>query len=211
MKEKVSYYALARPEIASVVPAGIKTILDIGTGEGYFLKLVKEQKGCETWGIEVNTIAVEMAKTHVNHIIPGKVEDVLHLIPDDYFDCITFNDVLEHMVAPHDVLTMMKPKLSKNGIIIASIPNVRYIFNLYELLVKKDWDYKDAGILDSTHLRFFTQKSMKSMIERAGYKLESQTGSNEITSWKFRLFNLVTLGIFSDSRFLQFICIAEKS
>jgi 2-polyprenyl-3-methyl-5-hydroxy-6-metoxy-1,4-benzoquinol methylase len=211
MKETINYYTLARPEIASVVPKDIKTILDIGTGEGYFLKLVKEQKGCETWGIEVNTAAAEVAKNHADRIISGKIEDVLHSIPDGYFDCITFNDVLEHMVEPSDILKMIKPKLSANGIIIASIPNVRYFFNLYEVMIKKDWEYKDAGILDSTHLRFFTQKSMKSMIEKAGYKLESQTGLNEIISWKFQLFNLLTLGKFTDTRYLQFICIAKKS
>jgi len=211
MKETTNYYTLARPEIANVVPKGIKAILDIGTGEGYFLKLIKEQIGCETWGIEVNAAAAEVAKKNADRLISGKIEDVLNSIPDGYFDCITFNDVLEHMVEPAEILKMVKAKLSENGIIIASIPNVRYFFNLYEVLVKKDWEYKDAGILDSTHLRFFTQKSMKSMIEKAGYQMVSQTGLNEIISWKFQLFNLLTLGMFTDTRYLQFICIAKKS
>lgn len=208
-KEIINYYTESRPEIASLVPKGIKTILDIGTGQGYFLKLIKEQIGSETWGIELVTEMAEIAMKHSDKIITGKVEDVLSSIPDGYFDCITFNDVLEHTLEPGEILKMIKPKLSEKGIIMASIPNFRYLFNLYNLIFKGDWEYTDAGILDSTHLRFFTQKSMKQMFEKAGYQLTNQIGINGIGSWKFKLFNLLTFGFFSDSKYLQFICIAK--
>lgn len=209
MKEITNYYSNIRPEVAGFVPKNIKTILDIGCGQGVFLKLVKAQTGAETWGVEVQTEVAEKAKDHIDKILTGKVEDVLGSIPNAYFDCITFNDVLEHLLEPAEVLKMIRPKLSENGIIIASIPNVRFFRNLYELLIKKDWEYKDAGILDSTHFRFFTQKSMKRMFENAGYKLVKQEGINKITSWKFQLFNLLTLGVFNDSKYLQFVCIAS--
>lgn len=209
MKEITNYYSNIRPEVAGFVPKNIKTILDIRCGQGVFLKLVKAQTGAETWGVEVQTEVAEKAKDHIDKILTGKVEDVLGSIPNAYFDCITFNDVLEHLLEPAEVLKMIRPKLSENGIIIASIPNVRFFRNLYELLIKKDWEYKDAGILDSTHFRFFTQKSMKRMFENAGYKLVKQEGINKITSWKFQLFNLLTLGVFNDSKYLQFVCIAS--
>lgn len=208
MKETINYYSLARPEVASYIPTGIKTILDIGCGQAAFLRLVKEQTGAETWGIEVVPEVAEKAKQHTDHILTGKVEDVLSLLPDAYFDCITFNDVLEHLLEPAEVLKMIKPKLTEKGIIIASIPNVRYFFNLYELLIKKDWEYKDAGILDSTHFRFFTQKSMKRMFKQAGYEVIRQEGINEIRSWKFRLLNFLLFNNFSDARYLQFVCTA---
>lgn len=209
MKETINYYTETRPEIVALVPKSIKTILDIGTGQGHFLKSVKEQRGCETWGIEVEAKVAEHAKMHADRIITGKVEDVLDLIPDNYFDCITFNDVLEHTLEPLNILRMIKPKLSEKGIIMASIPNVRYFYNLYELIVKGDWEYKDAGILDSTHFRFFTKKSMSQMFTSAGYKLISQDGINEIISIKIKLFNLLTFGFFRDTKYLQFICIAR--
>jgi 2-polyprenyl-3-methyl-5-hydroxy-6-metoxy-1,4-benzoquinol methylase len=209
MKQTVDYYTLARPEIASLVPKNIKTILDVGTGQGYFLKLIKEQTGAETWGIEVEADVADIAKKHADKVINGKVEEVLHTIPDAYFDCITFNDVLEHTYEPTDILKMIKPKLSADGIIIASIPNVRYFYNLIELIIKGEWEYKDAGILDSTHLRFFTKKSMRLMFERAGYTLHTQIGINKIISKKFQLFNLFTLGTFKDTQYLQFICTAK--
>jgi len=208
MTETGNYYGMARHEVASFIPQNIGTILDIGCGEGFFLKLVKEQTGAETWGIEMINEVADKAKMNADNILKGKVEDVLNLIPNDHFDCITFNDVLEHLLEPTEILKIIKPKLSSKGIIIASIPNVWICSNLYELLIKRDWEYKDFGILDSTHLRFFTKISMKRMFEKAGYKLIEQKGINKVISWKFKLFNLLTLGAFNDSKYTQFVCIA---
>jgi len=210
MKENKNYYSQSRQDIAVLVPKNIRTILDIGCGQGGFLKLIKEQTGAETWGIEVVIEIAEIAKHHIDKTLIGKVEDSLYSIPDAYFDCITFNDILEHLLEPTEVLKSIRSKLSEDGIIIASIPNVRFFHNLYELLIKKDWKYKDSGILDSTHIRFFTQKSMKRMFENTGYMLIKQEGNNKINTWEFWLFNFLTLGIFNDARYMQFICIAKK-
>ncbi len=208
MKKKTNYYIEDRPNIVALVPKNVRTILDIGCAQGAFLKLVKEKTSAETWGIEVVTEAAKNAKDNVDNILIGKIEELIGSIPNNYFDCITFNDVLEHLLDPTDVLKMIRPKLSENGIIIASIPNVRYFKNLYELLVKKDWEYKETGILDSTHLRFFTKISMRRMFEEAGYKLIKQEGINKPTSLKFKILNVITLGILKDTKYLQFVCIA---
>lgn len=86
---------------------------------------------------------------------------------------------------------------------------MRYIHNLYELLVLKDWEYKDWGILDSTHFRFFTRKSMKRMFEDAGYTLLYQKGINETDSKKFKILNFLTFGLLNDTKYLQFVNIAK--
>jgi 2-polyprenyl-3-methyl-5-hydroxy-6-metoxy-1,4-benzoquinol methylase len=206
MKE-ISYYSQSRSEVASFVPVNIGRILDVGCGQGAFLELIKEKTGAETWGIELMPGITEVRK--VDKILTGSVEDLINDIPNDYFDCITFNDILEHLLHPTEVLKMMSPKLTKTGIIIASIPNVRFSANLYELLIKKDWAYKDYGILDSTHIRFFTQISMKRMLEEAGYKVNCQEGINMNSSWKLRLFNFFTFGFHSDIKYEQFVCIGS--
>ncbi|HQB36731.1 MAG TPA: class I SAM-dependent methyltransferase [Bacteroidales bacterium] len=202
-----NYYTQSRPEIAKLVPKNISTILDVGCAQGSFLKLVKELSGAETWGIELLPEIAE--KATVDKILTGKVEDLIHLIPNGYFDCITFNDVLEHLLEPTEVLKAISLKLSKDGIIIASIPNIRYYVCLYELLIKKDWKYKDSGILDSTHLRFFTKKSMKRMFEEAGFKNIQQKGLVHNSSWKFKLLDFFTFGLPMDIKYQQFICIAS--
>jgi len=169
-KENSNYYSNTRPEVVSFVPSNTKTILDIGCGLGGFLNFIKEEIGAETWGIEIVDKIAEKAKVTTDKILIGKVEDLLSQIPDDYFDCICFNDVLEHLLEPSEILIKIKPKLSEEGIIIASIPNVRYFFNIYELIIKKDWEYKETGILDKTHFRFFTKNSMKRMIVNSCYE-----------------------------------------
>jgi 2-polyprenyl-3-methyl-5-hydroxy-6-metoxy-1,4-benzoquinol methylase len=209
MKVTKDYYTQERPEVAAMVPQTIRTILDIGCAQGVFLKLVKERTGAETWGIEMEPEVAEVAKRNVENVLTGKLEDLIDSIPDAYFDCVIFNDVLEHLLDPWEALKMIRPKLSETGIVIASIPNVRYFGNLYELILKKDWEYKDAGILDSTHLRFFTKISMKRLFEEAGYRLIRQEGIREITSWRFRLLNRLTFGFIDDSKYLQFVCIAR--
>lgn len=208
MKTVTNYYKHARPEVAVFVPSTIKTILDVGCGKGEFLKLVKQKTGAETWGIEPVEIDIE-EKSSLDKLLTGKVEDIISSIPDSYFDCITLNDVLEHLQEPTILLKLIKTKLKKDGIIISSIPNVRFIGNIKELLIKKDWEYKEEGILDSTHLRFFTQRSMIRMFEDAGYKIVKQEGINELISWKFRVFNFLTFNIFSDMKYYQFVCIAS--
>jgi hypothetical protein len=102
----------------------------------------------------------------------------------------------------------MKEKLSPDGVIVASIPNVRYFRNLFDLVVRGTWDYEDFGILDKTHLRFFTKKSIKEMFESLGYRILRIHGINATPSWKVALFNLATLGAFSDTQYLQFCCVA---
>jgi 2-polyprenyl-3-methyl-5-hydroxy-6-metoxy-1,4-benzoquinol methylase len=211
MKNSTNYYRNTRPEVMAFIPKDIKTILDIGCGEGNFLKSVKDLTGAETWGVELVAEVANNKKNDINNLLIGKIEDVLSQIPDSYFDCITFNDVLEHLIDPTLILINIKPKLKDNGLILASIPNVRFIYNLFELIVKKDWEYKNQGILDYTHFRFFTQKSMRRMFQNAGYVVIKQKGINKTSAFKLKLFNILTLGFFADTLYQQFVCISSKN
>ena len=210
MKTTTNYYGNTRPEVVAFIPKDIKTILDIGCGEGNFLKSIKDLTGAETWGVELVAGVVDREKNNINNLLIGKIEDVLNQIPDSYFDCITFNDVLEHLIDPTIILVDIKSKLKDTGLIIASIPNVRFIDNLFELIVKKDWEYKNEGILDFTHVRFFTQRSMRRMFQNAGYTMVMQKGINKTESRLIKLLNIMTFGYFSDTQFCQFLCISEK-
>ena len=210
MEKASRYYSSNRPEVAELVPENIKTILDIGCGMGFFLKSINERTRVETWGVEMMKELEIQATENVDHFIPGKIEDVVSSIPDHYFDCITMNDVLEHLVEPTEVLKLLKSKLSDTGIMVASIPNVRYISNLRRLLIQKDWKYCEIGILDSTHLRFFTQKSMKRMFEDAGYEVLYQKGLNKDRSLKTTIFNLMTCCFFDDARYVRFANVVKN-
>ena len=189
------------------IPNTIKTMLDVGCSSGSFGAQFKRNLKAEVWGIEYDHEAGELAKEKLDKVFVGDIIQVIDELPNVYFDCIVFNDVLEHLVDPYRVLTSMKDKLSPNGIIVCSIPNIRWFYALQDLVLKKDWKYEENGILDKTHLRFFTQKSIIDMFNELDFRILKMEGINALSSWKFDLFNIMCLGHFSDSRYLQFACV----
>jgi len=139
----------------------------------------------------------------------GDALDLVDGLPDDHFDCVVMNDILEHLVDPEALLRAARRVLAPGGQLVASIPNVRHFPHLYDLAVRGAWEYGDEGILDRTHLRFFTRASIQGMFTRCGYRLVRQEGINPTDAWRWRLFDLLTLGRARDMRFLQFACVAE--
>lgn len=93
-----------------------------------------------------------------------------------YFDCIILADVLEHLEDPLSTLRRLRGYLSPKGIVVASIPNVRY-YGVINMLVEGRWKYEDSGILDRTHLRFFTRKEMESLFRDAGFEITGICGN----------------------------------
>jgi SAM-dependent methyltransferase len=87
-----------------------------------------------------------------------------------HFDYIIMGDILEHLRDPWQVIVNLKQMLKAGGEILASIPNVGHISTIYALLHGK-WQYEEAGILDRTHLRFFTKQSVRDIMENAGLKV----------------------------------------
>ncbi|MBX3042203.1 MAG: class I SAM-dependent methyltransferase [Candidatus Kapabacteria bacterium] len=205
------YFALSRPEMLEYLPDVAERILEVGCGEGYFGNAVKSNFDCDYWGVEPFPEAAEKAKGKLDKVFNSGFDEAYSHLPKDYFNCVIFNDVLEHIANPFDTLEKLHRILPKGAKIVSSIPNVRYALNLYELLFKRDWEYKhEGGILDFTHLRFFTKKSIHRMFENSGYRILRINGINPIPNYKFIPFNIMTLGLFSDSKYLQYAVVAEK-
>jgi len=123
-------------------------------------------------GIEIDKESAQIAKKYCKDVIVGDIETMDSLpYPEEYFDVIIFGDVLEHLKDPLSVLKKLKKYLNKNGYIICSIPNIAHIYVRLNLLFGR-WEYQDTGILDKTHLRFFTKKTAIKLIEDAEYKIE---------------------------------------
>ncbi len=205
-QDKNTYYSYKRPEMLGFIPQGAKKVLDIGCGEGSFATSIKKKFNSEVWGVEMNPLAAEIAKKNIDRILVGDVLKIMDEIPNSYFDCIIFNDVLEHMVDPYTVLEKIKTKLNNNGVIVCSIPNIRHISALKKLLINGVWRYEDAGLFDKTHLRFFTKKSIVEMFENLDYNIIKIVGINPTKWWKFYP---ITLGLMPDTRFIQFAVVAK--
>ena len=203
------YYNNIRYEMLKYLPLDSKTVIDIGCGDGSFEKVIKERTNAEVWGIEYMKEEALKAEKLLDKVYAGPCEDHLDLLPEHYFDVVYFNDVLEHLVDPYTVLEKIKTHLKPGGIVISSIPNIRYHNALIKLLFKKEWEYKGSGVMDKTHLRFFTGKSILKMYERLGYKVQVHEGINKSKSLKPYLYNIPLFFTHLDIRYPQYATVAS--
>jgi len=195
------YYEGIRPEVVKFIPSLYSKVLEIGCGEGNFHTHINQK--CEYWGVEPFQAAAKIASSRLFKVLTGTYEEVYDQLPDSYFDLVICNDVIEHMLDYGAFFQTIKHKMKKGSFIIGSIPNVRFFPNLTELLIEKDWEYKDSGILDRTHLRFFTEKSLKRTFIEHEFIIEEFCGicrysSKNLKEW----LQIYILG--GDTRFLQF-------
>jgi 2-polyprenyl-3-methyl-5-hydroxy-6-metoxy-1,4-benzoquinol methylase len=206
-----NYFDADRSEMLKYIPLSAKTILDIGCANGVFATLVKKQLGITAWGIELNAEAAKIASQTLDYVISKDVFDALECLPKEHFDCIVFNDVLEHLIDPYTLLKLVKKLLTSNGVIVASIPNIRHAPILFDLVVNQNWNYTDWGVLDRTHLRFFTKKSIRKMFEEEGYTILKIDGINRSESFKGKFISKLLIGPFSDMKYIQFACLAKPN
>jgi len=212
-QKQTGYYNSDRTLLISHFPSGVRTLLDIGCAEGKFGMDVKRRHGAEVWGIEPFGNAAKIAAERLDKVYSLTVEEALEHLPADYFDCISFNDVLEHLVDPWNILKRIGPYLKENGTVFACIPNVMYREVLAELLFEGDWKYRDAGVLDRTHLRFFTRKSILRMFAECGYQVHYIEGLSPGTkNRKLKYLNrLIFNGRLDDMQFIQFVVCARQN
>ncbi|HSV54430.1 MAG TPA: class I SAM-dependent methyltransferase [Burkholderiaceae bacterium] len=204
------YFNRERGEMLPFVPGTACRILEIGCGEGLFAAALKRQRPVEIIGIEPFAEAAREAATRIDQVHCVEIEQGLAKLHGEAFDCVVCNDVLEHLVDPWEVLRKLRALLRPGGTVVASIPNVRYMPVLKSLVLQGGWEYQDAGVLDRTHLRFFTQSGIRALFSQSGYRVNALQGINGIRfPWKFGLLNRLTLGALDDTRYVQFACVAE--
>lgn len=203
------YYDNVRHEMLKFLPSTAKKVIDIGCGNGAFATIVKDKNQAEVWGIELMEEEAKIAETVLDKVFTGACEQFINDLPANYFDVIYFNDVLEHLADPYTVLDILKSKLAEGGVVISSIPNVRFYRTFFKVVFGKDWKYDESGIMDKTHLRFFTGKSIKRMYEDLGYKVQKHEPINSTKSLKPILFNIPLLFTHMDIRHLQYATVAK--
>jgi 2-polyprenyl-3-methyl-5-hydroxy-6-metoxy-1,4-benzoquinol methylase len=161
-----------------LVPASARSVLDVGCGLGGFGATLRDADPTRTlWAIESDPVVADKARVHYDRVLVGRFPDVLDE-HDSTFDCVVFNDVLEHMVDPWGALRRTTRHLTDQGTVVASIPNVRFVRTVVDLVFRGSWTYTDCGVLDRTHLRFFTRKTIYDLFRETGYDIEALHGIN---------------------------------
>ncbi len=162
-----NYYKNIRHDLLPLISEEAKCILEVGCAEGMTGKELKKRPGVFVAGIESNKNAAELARNVLDDVITGDIEEIEIPYNPSSFDCIVFADVLEHLINPLAVLNKVNKILKKDGTIIMSIPNVQF-YGVVHQLIEGNWTYQKEGILDETHLRFFTLKEIEKLVENAG-------------------------------------------
>lgn len=141
-------------------------VLDVGCG--FATTSARIQKlGNDVTGIEESAEACAVAATRLSRVVQG---DLVHADPGGAYDAIIFADVLEHLPWPVGVLKRYLQWLAPGGSVIISLPNVGLWSVRFAHLLGR-WEYEETGVLDRTHLRFFTRKSARWMIGAAGLEV----------------------------------------
>lgn len=167
---ETSYFDVPREDILPLVPKDCSSVLEIGCGRG-MLGIALKQRGIkEVIGIEVDEEMASHAAKNLDSVLVGDVEKIEPHFKEGYFDCIICADVIEHLVKPEKTINKYKEYLKPNGHFIFSIPNAQFYFVPLNLLLG-NWKYNKRGILDESHLRFFTLKSIKQLMEECGLKI----------------------------------------
>ncbi len=207
--KKADYYLSSRPELMKYIPKTAVTFLDVGCGAGNFGKEIKKRDNAVVWGVEYDKKSSDKAKKVLNKVLNGDIAEVYSQLPDGYFDCVFFNDVIEHLTDPAFALRQAKKKLKKGGIVVCSVPNLRFFPVLSQILFEKDFIYAKFGVVDETHLRFFTKKSIIRLFEDLNFEVLKIEGINKTKKFIYQIINLLVLNIMEDSFYQQFVIIAR--
>jgi 2-polyprenyl-3-methyl-5-hydroxy-6-metoxy-1,4-benzoquinol methylase len=205
------YFTNIRQDVICMIPRGKGgAVLEIGAG------------GCDTLcelkssGVASRVVGIELMEIPesnqqnplVDELHIGMVEDVLSGLKNESFDVIICADVLEHLADPWSVISAIREKLSKDGVLIVSMPNIRNIKILWQIAVLGDFRYVESGILDKTHLRFFCKKNIEELCTKNGFETLSHRASMGL---KAKIPSLLTLGLFENFFARQHIFSFKKS
>ena len=146
-----------------------RRILDVGAADGIVSRRLTE-RGWRVTGLEGDPALAQAGARHCERMLTANLNREIPEVAGP-FDAILYGDVLEHLVDPLRVLVELDRSLGPNGVVIISVPNIAHLWIRLLLLVGR-FDYLDRGILDQSHLRFFTERSLRAMLADAGLSIE---------------------------------------
>jgi 2-polyprenyl-3-methyl-5-hydroxy-6-metoxy-1,4-benzoquinol methylase len=212
MSNKNIYYSQTRSELLQFIDKGKNKVLEIGCGEGNtLLELKNAGKAKYTAGIDIHRPSIRKASKVVDLTIVGNIEELVLPFQKEVFDYIILADVLEHLIDPWSRLGILKSYLKPGGAFIISVPNIRNINVIKDLILKNNWRYDDKGILDRTHLRFFTHNSIVEILENEGLIIETERDNSPELNRFTKIVDWISGGRVAPFYVVQFLIKAVKT
>ncbi|WP_126445756.1 MULTISPECIES: class I SAM-dependent methyltransferase [Sulfuricystis] len=175
--DRLQAYTTSRPDICAMVPENALLILDLGCSDGSLGAALKQMgKNRRVYGIELSSELACIAESRLDMVI---VEDLNHenclaKFADERFDCVVAADVLEHLVAPERLLAQITNIMADNATLIVSLPNIRHHSAFTSIYLAGRFPRRDRGIFDYNHLRWFTLKDARYLLQSAGFTIEAE-------------------------------------
>lgn len=163
------------------VPPG-SLVLDCGCAGGYLARELAERQ-CAVDGVDIESQALEAAASACRNVYLGSIQDepFVNSLEGPY-DRIVLGDVLEHTAHPDRAMTLLRERLAPGGRLLVSLPNIAYWRIRWDLL-RGRFEYQDSGILDRTHLRFFTRDSAQAMARGTGFRIIEAEVTLQLPTW----------------------------
>jgi 2-polyprenyl-3-methyl-5-hydroxy-6-metoxy-1,4-benzoquinol methylase len=164
------YYANERPDVVALLPRPLGRVLDVGCGEGGLAAGLRAAGATEIVGIEVVENVAARARSTLDRVHVGRVEDTLDDLTGT-FDTVLCLDVLEHLIDPGSVLSALCGRAAPGAALQVSVPNARHYSLVRDLVLRGTFGYTDWGHRDSTHLRWFTRRDIVALLEKTGWEV----------------------------------------
>ena len=165
-------YTGSRPDLLALVPPGARRILDVGCATGALGAAIRaERAGAVVVGVEADPELAALAEERLDRVLTEPVERALESLEGERFDCVVCGDVLEHLADPWAVLRALAALLDEGGAVVASVPNAGHLDTLVNLAFRRRWPYRERGIHDETHLRFFALANIRALFAQAGLEI----------------------------------------
>ena len=209
------YFSTPKTAIEPILPDRMGTVLEIGCGTGATMSWLRNNRPVDyAVGVEIVPEMASEARSVFNDVICGDIE-AAQVAFDRKFDVVIALDVLEHLVDPWDSVRKLSTHLTDGGFFLASIPNAAHWTLTFPLFFQGEWNYTPDGILDRTHLRFFSESTACALFEDNEFLVEklryvtNYPGTSPATRWYVQKY----LRYFIPSRFVnfQFLICARKT
>lgn len=166
------YYAELRLPMLSLVTGHPQRVLEIGCGGGQTLSYLKERGAEFAAGVECCANVAEHARQHCDCVIVGDIETTELEFAPESFDLLIAGHVLEHLTDPWKSLRKLRMLLRPHGQLVGALPNVRHHSVIFPLLLRGKWEYQASGIMDWTHMRFFSRATVLELLASSGFRLQ---------------------------------------
>jgi 2-polyprenyl-3-methyl-5-hydroxy-6-metoxy-1,4-benzoquinol methylase len=173
--EQTPIHEQHNPDLLKLIPVESKKIIEVGCSSGALAREFKKiSSNCYWLGIEIDSTYAELAKRHCDESMVLNIENA----PENFWeetknaDCWIFGDTLEHLKDPWSILKLIRENISHKGSVVACIPNAQH-WSLQAKLSIGDFRYEASGLLDKTHLRWFTRQTIIEMLDQSGFQIEA--------------------------------------